>query len=172
MDTQRIARSVRRLGLRTRATSPCCTIHTTETNGCLLCYRCQVGTQDGRVKVFGQYGVESLLSSARTEPTAVLTFLPNSGALLRLTQVLSHRTQCNGANIGGCLDQNGVLELFDLDTQNVTSLIELNDDRITCLSLIPGQPYIMLGTFLSASFVRDDVRRVQDALRGCCASAA
>ena len=38
--------------------------------------------------------------------------------------------------------------MFDLDMLKVTSVIEMNDDGVECVSLVPGQPFIMLGIAL------------------------
>lgn len=46
----------------------------------------QVGTSDGRVVLIGRPGVEATLRSASRSPTQHLCFLPNRGALLRVTQ--------------------------------------------------------------------------------------
>ena len=46
----------------------------------------QVGTQDGRVKVFGREGVEAMFRSPAQCATAHLQFLDELGAILRLTQ--------------------------------------------------------------------------------------
>ena len=46
----------------------------------------QVGTSDGRVVLIGRPGVEATLRSASRSPTKHLCFLPNKGALLRVTQ--------------------------------------------------------------------------------------
>ena len=46
-----------------------------------------MGTSDGRVKILGRYGIERVLKSNYSEGTKVLLFLPNSGSLLRVTQV-------------------------------------------------------------------------------------
>lgn len=46
-----------------------------------------MSTADGRVKVFGAYGLEISFNSSVSAPTRLLSFLPNSGALLRLAKV-------------------------------------------------------------------------------------
>ena len=58
----------------------------------------QVGTRDGRVKIFGSDGVECTFRSPFQTATKQLQFLENKGALLRLTTVCTctaledHRT--------------------------------------------------------------------------------
>ena len=47
----------------------------------------QVGTTDGRIKVFGQEGVECMFRSPGQCPTRHLRFLDGRGALLRVTNV-------------------------------------------------------------------------------------
>ena len=47
----------------------------------------QVGTRDGRVKIFGSDGVECTFRSPFQTSTKQLQFLENKGALLRLTMV-------------------------------------------------------------------------------------
>ena len=54
---------------------------------CQLCCGLQVGTQDGRVLVFGQEGVEQTLPSQATVGTTALFFLANKDSLLRVTSV-------------------------------------------------------------------------------------
>ena len=58
-----------------------------------------IGTSDGRVKVFGQRGVEKTLLSASKRPygTKQLQFLCNRGLLLRVTEVCLSvlETECN-----------------------------------------------------------------------------
>lgn len=47
----------------------------------------QVGTKDGRVKIFGSDGVECTFRSPFQTATKQLQFLENKGTLLRLTTV-------------------------------------------------------------------------------------
>lgn len=88
----------------------------------------QVGTSDGRVVLLGQPGVEATLRSASRSPTQHLCFLPNKGALLRVTQ-------------------DGDIQLFSAVSRRLLTAIWLDGDIINGVAVLPGSsdPYVLLG---------------------------
>lgn len=62
----------------------------------------QVSTLDGRIKLFGRFGVERLLFCRDKQPTQQLLFLVNWGALIRLSKV--NGSNCSAAQI---FNENG-----------------------------------------------------------------
>ncbi|KAL4458921.1 hypothetical protein ABPG75_013786 [Micractinium tetrahymenae] len=87
-----------------------------------------VGTSDGRIVLIGRPGVEATLRSASRSPTQHLCFLPNRGALLRVTQ-------------------DGDIQLFSAVQRRLLTSIWLQGDVINSVALLPSasDPYILLG---------------------------
>ncbi|KAL4431642.1 hypothetical protein ABPG77_001484 [Micractinium sp. CCAP 211/92] len=87
-----------------------------------------VGTSDGRIVLIGRPGVEATLRSASRSPTQHLCFLPNRGALLRVTR-------------------DGDIQLFSAVQRRLLTSIWLQGDVINSVALLPGasDPYILLG---------------------------
>lgn len=46
------------------------------------------------------------------------------------------------------MEQDGPLELLNIDDKKISSILTINDDQISCFAMIPGRPYIMLGTII------------------------
>ncbi|KAK9818994.1 hypothetical protein WJX81_004841 [Elliptochloris bilobata] len=84
-----------------------------------------VGTQDGRVKVFGREGVEAMFRSPAQCATAHLQFLDELGAILRITQ--DGDVQLWGVHAGGLLD-------------SLTCA-----DAVTAVAALVPEPYLVLG---------------------------
>lgn len=116
----------------------------------------QVGTRDGRVKIFGSDGVECTFRSPFQTATKQLQFLENKGALLRLTTVSHHphfsrwlsvcslkyisvMKACNAL-------QDGDVQLWGVEAGGfVDSLSNAEEDTITTACPLYDEPYVLLG---------------------------
>jgi hypothetical protein len=87
-----------------------------------------IGTTDGRIKLIGRLGVEATLRPASPVPTVFLGFLPNQGALVRVTK-------------------DGGIELFSLAAKRLLSSVSLRGEPggVISVATLPGAPYILLG---------------------------
>jgi hypothetical protein len=87
-----------------------------------------IGTTDGRIKLIGRLGVEATLRPASPVPTIYLGFLPNQGALVRVTK-------------------DGGIELFSLAAKRLLSSLSLRGEPggVVSVATLPGAPYILLG---------------------------
>ncbi|CAD7704413.1 unnamed protein product [Ostreobium quekettii] len=86
-----------------------------------------VGTLDGRIKLLGGSGVESLLFCKDRQPTQQLLFLTNRGGLLRLSKL-------------------GSIELWSLCSGRPLGSIDLDDEGgASCICAMPREPYLLIG---------------------------
>lgn len=88
----------------------------------------QVGTEDGRVKLIGQQGVEATMRSGSSRAgTRHLCFLPNRGAILRV-------------------NEEGEIQLFSVPACRLLTSTWLRGDPINAAALLPEEdPYLLLG---------------------------
>ncbi|GBG63897.1 hypothetical protein CBR_g39678, partial [Chara braunii] len=84
-----------------------------------------IGTSDGRIKIFGREGVETMLRSQTAAPCKILEFIINRGKLINVTT------------------QNDV-EVWDLSTKAVVASLKW-DGEITALAQAIGTPYLYFG---------------------------
>jgi hypothetical protein len=139
------------------------------------CIPMQVGTCDGRVKIFGQLGVEKTLYSnaKRVHTTRQLLFLQNRGLLIRIDEArVPNMHACIDAHCCHCAHhapwplprhatfpmpppcpQAGLLDAWDM-LENAGSSGSVRDlaplkldagDKIRCAALLPAEPFLALG---------------------------
>ena len=140
-----------------------------------------MATQDGRLLIFGQEGVEQTLPSPTPVATASLLFLPNKDSLLRITSVrptallpLTRPLQLAVSLQGwagdapalpdarGCLAQDGDVQLWSLTLGAVVDSLPCGDSAL-CVTLVdrhaPGSR-----SFHSSSHALPQSQATQDAL--------
>lgn len=127
----------------------------------------QVGTQDGRVKVFGKEGVEAMFRSPAQCATAHLQFLDELGAVLRLTQarrtethllsvcsVMLSRSTAHLVSVVTCAllarltaraaAQDGDVQLWGVHAGGLLDSLTCTDAVTAVAALLP-EPYLVLG---------------------------
>lgn len=99
----------------------------------------QVGTLDGRVKLIGKPGVEVTLRSTSRSPTKYLGFLPNKGAVLRVTQVRA-APRAAARNAAAAQPRHTAAAGPEGNRRSRSDCVvrELSDARILCDTWVPS----------------------------------
>eukprot|EP00976_Prorocentrum_cordatum_P061863 1176483-Prorocentrum_minimum.AAC.2 len=92
----------------------------------MLCYPTQVASLDGRVKLIGAEGVESMLICEPRGSTKLLEFVVDRDILLRVSET-------------------GSLEAWSVDTARLIGKYPSKQDPVTAVACIPQTPFVIVG---------------------------